>query len=70
MFYMKQQNSHSKTLTRNFDLLGYVCKIVNADYMKSSVIKWLLTLFLGEVVHIGEGKQSEHILVILHRKKT
>lgn len=39
--------------------------------MKSSVAKWLLTLFGGKkVVHIGEGKQSQHMLtVILHGGK-
>lgn len=38
--------------------------------MKSSVAKWLLTLFGGKKVHIGEGKRSQHMLtVILHGGK-
>lgn len=43
---------------------------VKIYYMKSSVVKWLLTLFGGKVVHIGGGKQSKTMLiVILHGGK-
>lgn len=67
----QQKNSCFSTLPPKTDLLGYVFNNSEYTFYEVKCCKVAFnTVWGGKVVHIGGGKQSEHIsTVILHGSK-